>query len=165
MGVSCDFFLETFSTLLILIRSIIFVHGLNGHPRKSWASEKTGFYWPLEVSKKISDARLMTFGYIADFATGNHNHMGIRQHAESLLLNLNNIRLLAMKNRPLVFVCHSLGGLVTKEALSLDSRKGLGNQVIRLLEYICCYRLSQGSCISRSSQDIVPSFSEFMEID
>ncbi|KAH7336605.1 hypothetical protein BKA65DRAFT_479496 [Rhexocercosporidium sp. MPI-PUGE-AT-0058] len=78
----------------------------------------------------------MTFGYIADFATGNHNHMGIRQHAESLLLNLNNLRQMALRDRPLVFVCHSLGGLVTKEALILDSRKELERQVLEATKLI-----------------------------
>jgi hypothetical protein len=41
----------------------------------------------------------MAFGYVADFSTGSQNSMGIRQHAEALLVNLRN-------NRPKELVSH-----------------------------------------------------------
>jgi hypothetical protein len=84
----------------------------------------------------IPNARLMAFGYISDLATGSHNRMGIRQHAESLLLHLRNNRQNALLNRPLVFVCHSLGGLVTKEALILDARKQPSSKVLESTKLI-----------------------------
>jgi hypothetical protein len=76
----------------------------------------------LELAKIFPNARLMVFGYTANFSNGGNNQMGIRQHAESLILNLRNNRQKSLE-RPLVFVCHSLGGLITKQALVLSSQR------------------------------------------
>jgi hypothetical protein len=99
------------------------VHGLNGHPYKSWQHGESLFYWPIELAKLIPTARVMTFGYTADFNSGRRNQMGVRQHAESLLQSLRNNRQHASQKRPLAFVCHSLGGIVTKQVLLLSSSK------------------------------------------
>ena len=73
--------------------SIVFVHGLNGHPHDSWTDPSTGFYWPQHLAESNQKVRVITFGYIADFHAGKDNLMGIRQYAEGLLVNLR-------KNRP-----------------------------------------------------------------
>ena len=78
----------------------------------------------------------MTFGYLADFSAGSQNPMGIRQHAESLLLNLRNNRQKTAKDRPLVFVGHSLGGLVAKAAIILSSRRSLDAAVFESTKLI-----------------------------
>ena len=73
----------------------MFVHGLNGDPYKTWAYEdddETGFCWIQKVPSILQGARFMTFGYDASFADGGDNLMGVRQHAEALLLALKNKR-------------------------------------------------------------------------
>lgn len=72
--------------------SLVFVHGLNGHPYESWTKEPKGFFWPLHLAGYFEEARVLTFGYNADFYLGNNNLMGLRQHAEVLLVNLRNNR-------------------------------------------------------------------------
>ena len=73
--------------------SIVFIHGLNGHPEKSWLDETSGFYWPADFARVLDNVRAMVFGYVADFSSGGRNVMGVRQHAESLLVSLRNNRL------------------------------------------------------------------------
>ncbi|KAK4167842.1 hypothetical protein QBC43DRAFT_192522, partial [Cladorrhinum sp. PSN259] len=89
---------------------IVFVHGLNGDRLSTWS--KDGVFWPLDLLGPIvPHARIMTFGYNADFLST--STYGIRDHAKKLLTSLRDKREeLDECNRPLVFVCHSMGGLV-----------------------------------------------------
>lgn len=48
------------------------MHGLNGDPVYSWTNEKTGAYWLRDfLPVDIECARVMSYGYNADFAFGN----------------------------------------------------------------------------------------------
>lgn len=68
-------------------------------------------------------ARIMLFGYIADLSTGSSDIQGAAQHADSLLLHLKNNRVgPEQQKRPLVFLGHSLGGIIIKKACLLTSR-------------------------------------------
>ena len=47
---------------------IVFVHGLNGNPYKTWMEPEKGVYWPVHLlPKDVPNARIMTFGYDADW--------------------------------------------------------------------------------------------------
>jgi len=47
---------------------IVFVHGLNGNPYKTWMEPEKGVYWPVHLlPKDVHNARIMTFGYDADW--------------------------------------------------------------------------------------------------
>ncbi|KAH8743523.1 hypothetical protein BGZ57DRAFT_980045, partial [Hyaloscypha finlandica] len=98
---------------------IVFVHGLNGHPRNTFQHDETLFFWPRELGNDLKECRIMTFGYDASITImAQKSLMGIHDHATSLLGRVRNERAtMAARNRPLVFICHSLGGLVVKEAL------------------------------------------------
>lgn len=68
---------------------------------------------------KIADARIMTFGYNAD-VVNSLSTLDVRGHANKLLSRLRNRRDdPPVDGRPIVFVCHSLGGIVVKQALRL----------------------------------------------
>lgn len=100
---------------------VVCVHGLMGHPYDTWLSKTDGFYWPAHVMNEILNARVMTFGYDADpksfLGQVSQNRLG--DHARTLLQDLARERSLpAVKHRPILFVAHSLGGLVVKKALS-----------------------------------------------
>ncbi|KAJ5103665.1 hypothetical protein N7532_004194 [Penicillium argentinense] len=102
---------------------IVLVHGLNGHPHDSWTSKSTGCFWPADLLPDILAPlrpRILSYGYNANVTafTDGTSRDSIVSHAETLASNLAaNRNLRSCADRPIIFVCHSLGGLVVKRAL------------------------------------------------
>ncbi|KAH8653107.1 WD40-repeat-containing domain protein [Tricladium varicosporioides] len=89
------------------------------------ADEKEGeaqgkvIFWPKDLLKEdVPEARIMTFGYNTKITQGYSaaNQGNIFSHAKDLLYRLEAKRRNAEK-RDLVFIAHSLGGILVKEAL------------------------------------------------
>ncbi|KAG7038643.1 Kinesin light chain [Colletotrichum scovillei] len=104
------------------VLDIIFIHGLKGHREKTWTAENAPEPWPKTLLKEeISNARVLVYGYDANVARATHivSASRIRDHAADLLLRIRNFRhRTGGAARPIIFVCHSLGGLVCQAALS-----------------------------------------------
>ncbi|VUC27880.1 unnamed protein product [Clonostachys rosea] len=47
----------------LLCGSIIFVHGLNGDPIKTWKSSESEFLWPEELGHDLGEVNVWVFGY------------------------------------------------------------------------------------------------------
>ncbi|KAL4969522.1 LipA and NB-ARC domain protein [Aspergillus stella-maris] len=119
---------------------IVFVHGLNGHPHRTWTSSKTGTFWPVDLLPDVlsqSRVRILTYGYnanVTSFTDGTSKDR-ILNHSETLAASLAANR--TIKNcseRPIIFVCHSLGGLVVKRALIYS--RSLSNEKVEHLRSI-----------------------------
>lgn len=70
----------------------------------------------------MSNARILTFGYDASVTAffGGTSSDSILQHAHTLVAELVADRQLeGAVNRPIIFVCHSLGGIVVKRVMML----------------------------------------------
>ncbi|KAL1841793.1 hypothetical protein VTJ49DRAFT_6546 [Mycothermus thermophilus] len=125
---------------------IIFVHGLNGHPENTWRGE-TGrpsgekakrscnimkfwskkretvsqkVFWPhVFLREDIKNARIFTYGYNANVAEGflkGSNQNNIYNHGRDLAAKFQ--RELGEDNHyPIIFVVHSLGGIIVKDAI------------------------------------------------
>ncbi|KAJ5228284.1 hypothetical protein N7489_008992 [Penicillium chrysogenum] len=102
---------------------IVFVHGLNGHPHDSWTSKTTGCFWPTDLLPDVLASlcpRILTYGYNANVTafTDGASRDSVVSHAETLASSLAaNRNLRDCSNRPIIFICHSLGGLIVKRAL------------------------------------------------
>ncbi|KAI1171350.1 hypothetical protein F4777DRAFT_565724 [Nemania sp. FL0916] len=98
---------------------VVFVHGLTGHREKTWTAEGETDPWPKSLlPKDLPTARIILYGYDADVLhlTRVVGQNTIRDHARALINDLKPLRREA-KRRPIIFVVHSLGGLVVQDAL------------------------------------------------
>lgn len=97
---------------------IVALHGLNGHRDLTWTDRETGLNWLSNencLPEEIPNARILTFGYNSKtyFSRAKSD---IQDFASELLVAINTRRLSHVeKRRPLIFLCHSLGGLVFKQ--------------------------------------------------
>lgn len=101
---------------------IIAIHGLNGTREGTWTDRDTKINWLCHkdfLPKIIPNARVLSFGYNSKsyFNSGNP---GVNDFASELLASISTSRKTPEeKQRPIVFVCHSLGGLVFKKVCIL----------------------------------------------
>ncbi|KAI1210258.1 uncharacterized protein F4807DRAFT_460087 [Annulohypoxylon truncatum] len=103
---------------------IVLVHGLNGDPEKTW-SAKNRVFWPsdlLPASLRDARANVLVYGYNADVYSKKHGSNPsdnfIYMHAQTLVTSLTHYRKDELSSRnPIIWVCHSLGGILVKRAL------------------------------------------------
>lgn len=103
---------------------IVLVHGLNGDPRKTWTA-RNGTFWPTDLLPKAlkgAQANVLVYGYNADVYCGKNDNSAsdnfIHQHAQTLVASLTLYRKSeGTFNNPIIWVCHSLGGILVKRAL------------------------------------------------
>ena len=81
-------------------------------------------FWPQDfLPIEFPNARIITWGYDVDIDSllSDTSKSSIFHHAETLLADLVSLRVTeAAKKKPIIFVVHSLGGIVVKDALSLS---------------------------------------------
>ncbi|KAE8412673.1 hypothetical protein BDV36DRAFT_300652 [Aspergillus pseudocaelatus] len=108
---------------------IVFVHGLNvkgeaSYSRNAWTADvnREKIFWPVDLLPlSVPNVRVLLFAYNSSI-TWNAAIAGVKDHATTLM-NLLILQRKESPERPLIFICHSLGGLVVKQALLLDDPK------------------------------------------
>ncbi|MCJ1371571.1 hypothetical protein MMC20_002789 [Loxospora ochrophaea] len=98
---------------------IVAVHGLNGHREKTWTASN-GVQWLRDLlSKDIPNARILSWGFDANTQGSLQlNSKFLDEHTEALLSDLCLERQLTKtRSRPIIFIAHSLGGIIVKSAL------------------------------------------------
>jgi len=106
------------SPFALTMVSIVFVHGLTGHRVKTWTHTESGTFWPADLLKQdvhLRRSRVLSFGYDADIAhfwsPAGQNRIG--SHATNLVSALAQLHdETDTEGRRIMFVVHSLGGLV-----------------------------------------------------
>ncbi len=94
---------------------VIFVHGLGGHWRDTWAVDpaRDETYWPNWLAHQLPAAEIWSVEYEANRSNWRVG-MSMVEHADQILeLLLTG----GFGARPILFVTHSLGGLVVKSLL------------------------------------------------
>lgn len=103
---------------------IVLVHGLGGTSRLTWSWKKDlSLFWPeqwLPLEPGMEQVRILTFGYNANFTSPDTDLFNIAEFANDLLLQMKvgndqNVNSLEMGKVPIIFVVHSMGGLVVKK--------------------------------------------------
>ena len=118
------------------VADVVFLHGLTGGSISTWHNEQYDVVWPRDLlGQDLKIVRIFTFGYDADVANwwnpASNNRIG--NHAEALIGALDRERRRTKTlMRKLIFVAHSLGGLVVKRCLALS--KYSPEKYLRLIE-------------------------------
>ena len=97
---------------------VLFVHGLTGDPYDTWTSGAENAFWPKWLCEAFPNIAVYAVGYPSSmFVKWAKQEMDIHERANSLLEHL---AAYGIGERPLAFVCHSLGGLLVKETLRVS---------------------------------------------
>jgi len=124
------------------VADIVFVHGLGGTSRQTWCKDRDpSLFWPCEwlpQERGLRNARVTSFGYNAHFASfsSKGNILNISDFAKDLLFKMRfatdqGERELNMGSAPIIFVAHSMGGLVVKKAYILGQNDIHYNDIVR----------------------------------
>ncbi|KAL7940787.1 hypothetical protein V8C42DRAFT_336550 [Trichoderma barbatum] len=107
---------------------IVFVPGLGANPEDSWKSSKTEFNWTTHadgLQRDFPRARLLLYMYDSAWIGQLKVKQFMGNIAMGLLVGLRSKRENCQR-RPIVFIGHSMGGLVVAKAITLvDSRRDL----------------------------------------
>jgi Putative serine esterase (DUF676) len=102
---------------------VIFVHGLGGHPCGTWRREPDNdTYWPLWLAQDVRGISVYSVAYEAPPTNWLGTSMALQDRAVNISEHLFGEP--DLKSGPIVFICHSLGGLVVKQImLNLQQQK------------------------------------------
>jgi pimeloyl-ACP methyl ester carboxylesterase len=97
----------------------VFVHGLGGGSRKTWSKTPAdAHFWPkrwLPEDPDFENVRIWSFGYDSIYAKKKSDVLNINDFARALLGALFSSKYFANVETPIVFIGHSMGGLVIKK--------------------------------------------------
>ena len=113
---------EVFAPIEHPSADLILIHGLHGHPRSTWTSDISKIFWPAQLMPSVlqGKARILVYGYDADVTSFPSDR--IHNHGEQLIAELVAYRRTSdTTQRPIVFVAHSIGGLILKSGLVYSS--------------------------------------------
>ncbi|KAK8090906.1 hypothetical protein PG994_000411 [Apiospora phragmitis] len=100
---------------------IVFVHGLNGGSQSTWTKGDESNFWPkfwLPSDDGFADVRIHSFGYHS--GVSKQSILQIQDFARNLRSAVHDApSIIPKQNVPLIFVGHSMGGLVIKMAYVL----------------------------------------------
>lgn len=111
---------------------IIFIHGLTGHPFNTWGHSGDHPTWISGWGSAIADAcpRANAFSVCYDasaFVKPFNRRLTLKESAADARLSLINH---GIGGRPIIFVCHSMGGILLKQILRKDDISSNNNRKI-----------------------------------
>jgi len=104
------------------VADVIFVHGLDGDARTTWhPKDHPEAFWPAWLGEDVPAVGVWSLGYAVSASAWKGHTMPLADRATNVL---DLLELDGIGRRPIVFVCHSLGGLLVKQLLRSASDFG-----------------------------------------
>ncbi|TGZ81923.1 hypothetical protein EX30DRAFT_395307 [Ascodesmis nigricans] len=100
-----------------ILADIIAISGINGHAYGSWTARSgcTTMWLRDFFREDFPECRVMIYGYNANLrSNGLHTML---EYKRQLLTRIRDVRQGDVNTRPLIFICHSYGGLVVAQSL------------------------------------------------
>jgi pimeloyl-ACP methyl ester carboxylesterase len=139
------------------LADIVFVHGLGGGSHSTWTHGKEGeagwFFWPGELGREMPECGIWSMGYEAGVVPWfGADGMPIEDRAVNLKHKLITR---GLGVRPIIFVTHSMGGLMVKEIVVQSLTAG-DAEWARLVKHISgivfCGTPHRGSHVARMAK-------------
>ena len=143
---------------------VIFVHGLTGDARATWTNESGDEFWPSWLQDDLKQITVYTLGYPTSlFEKWAKKEMDMFERATNVL------ELFAGHNighRPVVFVAHSLGGILTKLLLrkSAESKDEDWNRVCHATKLVVFLATPHTSPALAKVLSVVPFASKHIKL-
>jgi len=110
------------------VADVVFVHGIRGGPYITWRSEGTSdthstreSCWPSHwLAEDLPHARLISVEFAAPVTSWEGGSGPVKQTAWKIAEKLRDA---GVGSRPLVFVAHSMGGIIVKEILAHETER------------------------------------------
>jgi len=105
------------------VADIVFIHGLGGHSQSTWAAQaKPENFWPRWLGDKYPKVAIWTLGYETSISKWTNESMPLADLGNQILEEL---YVEEIGCRPVIFITHSMGGLVVKQILSHAKSQGV----------------------------------------
>ncbi|KAF8530241.1 hypothetical protein BU17DRAFT_60003 [Hysterangium stoloniferum] len=118
---------------------IVAIHGLDGHREKSWTADNEKLWLRDFLPQAIPGARILSYGYDA-YTENSLCEQTLYGHAQDFLARLGMSRETDdTKKRPIIFIAHSLGGIILKSALIRANAAHEGHLLPRKWIYLSTY--------------------------
>ncbi|WP_077338806.1 esterase/lipase family protein [Pseudocolwellia agarivorans] len=111
---------------------VIFLHGLGGDANGTWLKKGSkDEAWPIWLAEDNCDLNIWTVEYDAPKLKFNSSGMGIPDLAVNIFEHI--LKVPELAEGEIIFVCHSLGGLITKQILRIANDQTNRVEVQQLL--------------------------------
>jgi hypothetical protein len=138
------------------IADIVFVHGLGGASHATW-THANGFGWPTELAADLPQCGVWSLGYEAGVIPWfGADGLPIEDRAINLAHKLTTK---GLGDRPLLFITHSMGGLMVKEIIvqSLTANDPAWSRLVASITGIVfCGSPHRGAAVARMGKILAP---------
>ena len=94
---------------------VVFIHGLGGGSHSTWTKDAVADgFWPVWIATDFPDLGVWTLGYHADVSAWTSESMPLADRGTAILEELANE---GIGERPIIFITHSMGGILAKQLL------------------------------------------------
>jgi hypothetical protein len=143
---------------------VIFVHGLTGDAEKTWHNDGGQDFWPGWLAGDLEGLAIYTLGYPAGlFAKWAKKEMDMFERAGNTLERFTGK---GLGSRPIVFIAHSLGGILTKMILrkSCDSEDSDWKAISTSTRLVVFLSTPHSGAALASAIDILPFTSSHIKL-